>query len=64
MSARTAEQVYDLREAAAIKRVSVDTLRRAIKAVEGNVLPAKKSGKGYTVKASELDAWYDRQPDA
>ena len=61
---RAAEQVYDLREAASIKRVSVDTLRRAIKATEGNTLAAKKAGKGYRVKASDLDAWFEGLPDA
>lgn len=64
MNARAAEQVYDLRTAAEIKSVSVDTLRRAIKATEGNVLIAKKAGKGYRVTASELDAWFDRLPNA
>ena len=64
MTARSAEQVYKLREAAAIKGVSVDTLRRAIKATAGNVLRAKQLGKGYGIKASDLDAWFDGLPDA
>lgn len=61
---RVAERVYDLKDAAEIKSVSRDLLLRAIKATEGNTLPAKKVGKGYRVKASDLDAWYDRLEDA
>lgn len=61
---RTAERVYRLDEAAEVKSVSKDTLLRAIKATEGNTLPAKRVGKGYRVKASDLDAWFDRLEDA
>lgn len=61
---KEAEQVYTLDEAARRKSVSKDTLRRAIHASEGNTLAAKKIGRGYRVKASDLDAWYDRLEDA
>lgn len=61
---RVAERAYTLVEAAEIKSVSRDLLLRAIKASEGNTLPAKKVGKGYRVSASDLDAWYDRLEDA
>lgn len=64
MSERVAERAYTLVEAAEIKSVSRDLLLRAIKATEGNTLPAKKIGKGYRVSASDLDAWYDRLPPA
>lgn len=60
----TAEKVYTLKEAAAIKSVSEDTLRRHIRATVGNVLPAKIIGRGYRIKASDLDAWYDALDDA
>jgi excisionase family DNA binding protein len=61
---KVAERAYTLNEAAEIKSVSRDLLLRAIKATEGNTLPAKKVGKGYRVSASDLDAWYDRLADA
>lgn len=61
---KTAEKAYRLKEAAEIKGVSQDTLRRAIKATSGNTLTAKKAGKGYLVKASDLDAWFDGLPEA
>lgn len=63
-SQRVAERAYTLVEAAEIKSVSRDLLLRAIKATEGNTLPAKKVGKGYRVSASDLDAWYERLEDA
>ncbi|WP_181312501.1 helix-turn-helix domain-containing protein [Nocardioides campestrisoli] len=59
-----AEEVYTIPEAAAIKKVSSDLIRRAIRATEGNTLAAKKVGKGYRIKASELDAWFDGLDDA
>lgn len=64
MSERVAERAYTLIEAAEVKSVSRDLLLRAIKATEGNTLPAKKIGKGYRVKASDLDAWFDAHEDA
>jgi excisionase family DNA binding protein len=64
MSERVAERAYTLVEAAEIKSVSRDLLLRAIKATEGNALPAKKVGRGYRVSASDLDAWYERLADA
>jgi excisionase family DNA binding protein len=59
-----AERVYTLRQAASIKAVSEDTLRRAIRSAVGNVLPAKIIGRGYRIKASDLDAWYEALEDA
>lgn len=65
MSTREAEKVYSLADAAEVKSVSVDTLRRAIHSTEpAKNLPAKKVGKGYGIKASDLDAWWDRQASA
>lgn len=61
---RGAERAYTLQEAAEVKSVSRDLILRAIKAAKGNTLPAKKVGKGYRVKASDLDAWYERLEDA
>lgn len=64
MSAGRAEEAYTIPEAAAIKRVSPDLIRRAIKATDGNVIRAKKVGRGYRIPASELEAWFDRLEDA
>jgi excisionase family DNA binding protein len=57
--ARESERAYSTAEAAAIKSVSEKTLTRAIKATEGNTLEAKRVGRGYRIKASDLDAWYE-----
>lgn len=56
---RTAEKAYTVNEAAEIKGVSPDTIKRAIRAAEGNTLAAKMIGRGYRIKASDLDAWFD-----
>lgn len=61
---REAEKVYTTREAAEVKSVSEKMLTRAIKATEGNTLDAKKVGRGYRIKASDLDDWYDRLASA
>lgn len=61
---KQAEQVYTLAEAADIKRVSKDHLRRAIKAKEGPILAAKIVGRGYRISASALEAWWAAQADA
>jgi excisionase family DNA binding protein len=61
---REAERVYTTREAAELKRVSEKTITRAINATEGNTLDAKRVGRGYRIKASDLDAWFDGLVDA
>lgn len=61
---RQAEAAYTVTEAAEIKRVSRDLILRAIRATEGNVIRAKKVGRGYRISASELDAWFDRLDEA
>lgn len=63
---RRAERAYTLAEAAEIKSVSVDTLRRAIHSTDPKVahLVAKKVGRDYRVSASALDDWFDRLTDA
>jgi excisionase family DNA binding protein len=60
----TAEEAYTITEAAAIKRVSPDLIRRAIRATEPPFLCAKKVGKGYRIRASALDDWFESLPDA
>lgn len=64
MTARQAERAYTLAEAAELKSVSQDTLRRAIRATEGNTLRAKKIGKGYRIPASALEDWFDGLDEA
>lgn len=59
-----AEEAYTIQEAAAIKRVGPDTIRRAIKATEGPILRAKKVGKGYRIAASALEDWWNQLDDA
>jgi excisionase family DNA binding protein len=63
MTKIAAEEAYTISEAAAIKRVSPDLVRRAIRATEPPFLRAKKVGKGYRVSASALDEWWDSLPD-
>ena len=60
----TAEEAYTIPEAAALKRVSQDTIRQAIKRTEPPFLRAKKVGRGYRITASALEAWFDSLPDA
>lgn len=61
--AREAEVAYTVPEAAAIKRVSPDLIKRAIRATTGTPLRAKKLGKGYRIPASALEEWFDALPD-
>lgn len=56
-----AEKVYDTAAAAEIKSVNKESLLRAIRA---DKLRAKKWGRGYRIKASDLDAWFDSLDDA
>lgn len=64
MSTREAEPAYTVTEAAEIKRVSPDLIRRAIKATEGATLRAKNLGGRYRISASALDEWFDSLEDA
>ena len=59
-----AEEAYTIVEAAKIKRVSPDLIRRAIKATEGATLKAKRIGKGYRISASALEQWWSELDDA
>lgn len=61
---REAERAYTIAEAAELKGVSLDTIRRAIKATEGATLAAKKLGRGYRIGAGALEAWWDGLEDA
>lgn len=61
---REAERAYSITEAADLKGVSPDLIRRAIRATEGNTLPAKRIGRGYRIAASALETWWSRLEDA
>lgn len=60
----TAERAYTIPEAAALKGVSQDTIRKAIHAIEPPLLRAKKVGRGYRISASALEAWFESLDDA
>lgn len=59
--ARPIEQRYEPKDAADLMGVNKETILRAIRAGE---LPAKRFGKGYRIKGSDLEAWYDGLEDA
>lgn len=59
-----AERAYTIAEFAALKSVSPDFVRAAIKATKGNTLPAKKVGRGYRITASAGEAWWNGMADA
>lgn len=63
-TALTAEAAYTIAEAAELKRVSPDHIRRAIKATAGPTLAAKKVGRGYRISASALEDWWSQLEDA
>jgi excisionase family DNA binding protein len=55
------EQRHTPEQAAALMAVSKDFILTAIRA---GALPAKKVGKGYRIKGSDLDSWYETLEDA
>lgn len=59
-----AEAAYTIPQAAAIKNVSPDFVRRAIHRTEPPFLRAKKVGKSYRIGATALDEWWDQLDDA
>jgi len=65
---RPATYLLTLKEAAAQTGLSIDTMRRAIKATDVNAFPpplrAKFVGGAYRIKSSVLDDWIDALPDA
>jgi excisionase family DNA binding protein len=58
---RVVEQRYTPADAAALMSVNKETILRAIRAGD---LPAKRNGKSYRVKGSDLNHWYERLEDA
>jgi excisionase family DNA binding protein len=68
VTTRQAEKAYTLQEAAELKSVSVDTLRRAIRSKGGKDAPfplrAKKIGGKFRIPATALEEWFDGLEDA
>jgi hypothetical protein len=68
MTTKRAEEAYTINQAAAIKGVSPNHIRRAIRATEGNTLAAKNVSSGarptYRISASALEAWWEGLSDA
>lgn len=61
---REAEKAYSITEVAELKGISPDFVRRAIRATSGNVLAAKRVGRGYRISASAVEAWWANLEDA
>jgi excisionase family DNA binding protein len=56
---------YTLSGAAAVTGLSVDYIRRAIKATDPDLhLPARMAGTKYLIRRDDLEAWIDRLPEA
>ena len=64
----TARLLLSLAEAAESVGMSVDTIRRAIKATDPtkfpHPLPAKRAGNAHRIRAVDLAAWVDQLPDS
>jgi excisionase family DNA binding protein len=59
-----AEKAYTIADAAALKSVSPDFIRKAIRATAAPTLRAKKVGKGYRISASALESWWNELEEA
>lgn len=59
-----AERAYKIPEAAEIKSVSPDTIRRAIRSAGPTHLKAKRVGNEYRISASALEEWWDSLEEA
>ena len=56
---------YNLQRASELTGLSVDFLRRAIKATDPDFhLPARMAGTKYLIRKDDLEAWIDRLPEA
>lgn len=56
---------YNLQRASELTGLSVDFLRRAIKATDPDLhLPARMAGTKYLIRKDDLEAWIDRLPEA
>lgn len=64
MAEIVAEAAYTIPQAAAIKNVSPDYIRKAIHRTKPPFLHAKKVGKSYRINATALDEWWSTLEDA
>ena len=56
---------YNLQRASELTGLSVDFLRRAIKATDPDQhLPARLAGSRYVILASDLEEWVRNRPEA
>lgn len=56
---------YNLQRASELTGLSVDFLRRAIKAIDPALhLPARLAGSRYVILASDLEEWMRARPEA
>jgi len=56
---------YNLQRASELTGLSVDFLRRAIKATDPDLhLPARLAGSRYVILASDLEEWMRGRPEA
>jgi len=65
---KVAERAYTVAQAAELKAVSPEFVKKCIKRTDDRHLPAKNIGSparpAYRINASDLDAWFDRFGDA
>lgn len=59
-----AVRAYTINQAAELKGVSPDYIRKAIHAAEGPFVEAKMVGRRYMISATALEAWWAMLPDA
>lgn len=56
---------YTLQRASELTGLSVDFLRKAVKATDPDLhLPARMAGTKYLIRKDDLEAWIDRLPEA
>lgn len=61
---KAAQRAFSIKEAAELKGISQDTVRRAIHATEPPFLKAKKVGAHIRIGEHDLEDWWSQLPDA
>jgi excisionase family DNA binding protein len=61
---KAAQRAFSIQQAAALKGVSQDTIRRAVRATEPPFLRAKKIGGRIRIGEHDLEDWWTQLPDA
>lgn len=59
-----AQRAFSVQQAAELKGVSIDTIRRAVRATEPPFLRAKKVGGRIRISEGDLENWWEQLPDA